>query len=138
MQHHYELTFISPEKDFFISFLIFSLFFDKRKIIKQIYYEKYFSKRHFSQYYQRFIHKTTYFSQLFITFKNISHRFSKRFQILFYLFCRVFKLFFDKTVIVSMDCNETRSKKRVYYKAKEASDYYEVKPSQRCNQVILK
>jgi hypothetical protein len=43
--------------------------------------------------------------------------------------CRVFKLFFDKTVIVSMDCNETRSKKRVYYKAKEASDYYEVKPS---------
>jgi hypothetical protein len=24
---------------------------------------------------------------------------------------------------------ETRSKKRVYYKAKEASDYYEVKPS---------
>lgn len=60
---------------------------------------------------------------------GISHRFSKRFQILFYLFCRVFKLFFDKTVIVSMDCNETLSKKRVYYKAKEASDYYEVKPS---------
>ena len=64
--------------------------------------------------------------------QRISHSFSslsKRFQILFYLFCRVFKLFFDKTVIVSMDCNETRSKKRVYYKAKEASDYYEVKPS---------
>ncbi len=44
MQHHYELTFISPEKDFFISFLIFSLFFDKRKIIKQISYEKHFFK----------------------------------------------------------------------------------------------
>ena len=69
------------------------------------------------------------FLMAFHNFKSISHRFSKRFQILFYLFCRVFKLFFDKTVIVSMDCNETRSKKRVYYKAKEASDYYEVKPS---------
>ena len=33
-----------PEKDFFISFLIFSLFFDKRKIIKQISYEKHFFK----------------------------------------------------------------------------------------------
>ena len=41
----------------------------------------------------------------------------------------IYKLFFDKTVLVSMDCNETRSKKRVYYKAKEAADYYEVKPS---------
>lgn len=71
--------------------------------------------------------------------QRISHSFSslsKTFLIdfpsdskYFYLFCRVFKLFFDKTVIVSMDCNETRSKKRVYYKAKEASDYYEVKPS---------
>ena len=55
--------------------------------------------------------------------QRISHSFSslsKTFLIdfpsdskyFFYLFCRVFKLFFDKTVIVSMDCNETRSKKK--------------------------
>ena len=35
----------------------------------------------------------------------------------------------DSKYFFTMDCNETRSKKRVYYKAKEASDYYEVKPS---------
>ena len=58
---------------------------------------------------------------------------------IFYLFCKIFKLFFDKTtIIVSMNCNETCSKKRVYYKVKEASDHYGVKPSERCNQVILK
>lgn len=67
--------------------------------------------------------------------QRISHSFSslsKTFLIdfpsdskYFLLVCRVFKLFFDKTVIVSMDCNETRSKKSLL--RQEASDYYEVK-----------
>ena len=38
----------SSANDFSFSFLIFSLFLDKRKIIRLISYEKYFLKRYFS------------------------------------------------------------------------------------------
>ncbi|MFS2953298.1 hypothetical protein AAH076_17080, partial [Bacteroides xylanisolvens] len=41
-------TKFDEEPDFSFSFLIFSLFLDKRKIIRLISYEKYFLKRHFS------------------------------------------------------------------------------------------
>ncbi len=39
---------VLPANDFSFSFLIFSLFLDKRKIIRLISYEKYFLKRYFS------------------------------------------------------------------------------------------